>query len=333
VLHNTQIPTFDEWHRISGERRMAGLATYYRDERHWSAGPHLFVADDLIWAFTPLNVPGVHSPSWNGVSWGVELVGDYDREPFGDDVKRNGMEAMAALHRLAGWSGAPHPAAPRGPADGPPLPRRQRAERGDGGGRADLARSRQMIVPRWVVPAVLLVVGLVGATLSYQHFANRGPSPTVRDSVVVLTASKRPDSVAHAALVVAATTAQRESRTAEAHARVHKSRADTAAAAAVASTTAQDSAEHWRVAYLEEKHRADSLDVALAAERRATLFAQRADSASQSRLARVERLNADMAKEAGRLSGGCHLLPFLRCPTRKETAVVAAAATYLVLRR
>jgi hypothetical protein len=104
VLHNTQIPRLDEWHRISGERRMAGLATYYRDERHWSAGPHLFVADDLIWAFTPLNMPGVHSPSWNGVAWGVELVGDYDREPFGDDVKRNGMEAMAALHRLAGWT-------------------------------------------------------------------------------------------------------------------------------------------------------------------------------------------------------------------------------------
>jgi hypothetical protein len=104
VLHNTQIPTLARWHDAPGERRMAGLASYYRDERKWSAGPHLFVADDLIWAFTPLNTHGVHSPSWNEVSWGVELVGDYDREPFGDDVKRNGMEAMAALHRLAGWA-------------------------------------------------------------------------------------------------------------------------------------------------------------------------------------------------------------------------------------
>lgn len=190
-----------------------------------------------------------------------------------------------------------------------------------------------MSAPRWLVPVVLLLVGLVGATLSYQHYANRGVSPTVRDSVAVLRASKRPDSIAHAALVVATTTAQAQSRTAEARAQVHKARADTAAAQAAASTTARDSAEHWRVAYLEEKHRADSLEVALASERRATKFAQRADSVSQDRLARVERLNADLVKEVDRLSGGCHLLPFVRCPTRTETAIGAAVLTYVGVRK
>jgi hypothetical protein len=187
--------------------------------------------------------------------------------------------------------------------------------------------------PRWLTPVAAVVVALLIGSGIYQKIANRPTPPALRDSIAVLTASKRPDSIAHATLVVVAATAQRESHTAETHAQAHKARADTAAAAAVASTTARDSAEHWRVAYLEEKHRADSLDVALAAERRATLFAQGADSASQSRLARVERLNADMAKEVDRLSGGCHLLPFVRCPTRKETAAVAAAATYFVLRR
>jgi hypothetical protein len=103
VLHNTQVPSLADWHDYPGERRMAGLANYYRTEMQWSAGPHLFVADDLIWAFTPLNTPGVHSPSWNHISWGVEMVGDYDSEPLGDDVKRNTLEALAALHRLAGW--------------------------------------------------------------------------------------------------------------------------------------------------------------------------------------------------------------------------------------
>lgn len=103
VLHNTAIPPFKDWHKVSGPRRMEGLTAYYRDECHWSAGPHLFVADDLIWCFTPLNTPGVHSPSWNRVSWGVEMVGDYDSEPLGDDVKRNTLEALATLHRLAGW--------------------------------------------------------------------------------------------------------------------------------------------------------------------------------------------------------------------------------------
>lgn len=104
VLHNTGIPRFDEWHDVTGDRRMAGLANYYQHDQGWSGGPHLFIADDLIWTGTPLNVPGVHSPSWNDEAWGVELVGDYDTEPFGDAVKRNGLEAMAALHRLAGWA-------------------------------------------------------------------------------------------------------------------------------------------------------------------------------------------------------------------------------------
>ncbi|HEV2715317.1 MAG TPA: hypothetical protein VGU64_08645, partial [Terriglobales bacterium] len=74
--------TFADWHKHSGEERMRALERYYRDENHWSGGPHLFVADDLMWVFTPLNVPGVHSPSWNRVAWGVELVGDYDKEPL-----------------------------------------------------------------------------------------------------------------------------------------------------------------------------------------------------------------------------------------------------------
>jgi hypothetical protein len=60
------------------------------------------VADDLIWAFTPLNTSGIHSPSWNNISWGVELVGDYDTEPFGDAVRQNAVAALAGLHALAG---------------------------------------------------------------------------------------------------------------------------------------------------------------------------------------------------------------------------------------
>jgi hypothetical protein len=104
VVHNTQDPTLAQWHDCPGEQRMRGLATYYRDEQRWSGGPHLFVADDLIWVFTPLTVPGVHSPSWNDVSWGMELVGDYDHEPFGEDVKSNALEALHVLHVAAGWT-------------------------------------------------------------------------------------------------------------------------------------------------------------------------------------------------------------------------------------
>ncbi len=100
VLHNTAEPTIGEWHNVSGEDRMKGLASYYQS-LGWSGGPHLFVADDWIWVFNPLNLPGVHSPSWNGVSLGVEMVGDYSSEDFfegiGGDVHSNSVFAVAAL--------------------------------------------------------------------------------------------------------------------------------------------------------------------------------------------------------------------------------------------
>jgi hypothetical protein len=102
VVHNTFIPKLSDWHSVPGAQRMQGLQSYYRDTQHWSAGPHLFVADDLIWAFTPLNTSGIHSPSWNRISWGVELVGDYDTEDFGDAVRQNAVAALAGLHALAG---------------------------------------------------------------------------------------------------------------------------------------------------------------------------------------------------------------------------------------
>jgi hypothetical protein len=104
VLHNTYIPKLADWHKVPGERRMQNLQAYYRDTQKWSAGPHLFVADDLIWVFTPLDTPGVHSPSWNAISWGVELVGDYSTEDFSPAVQANAASALASLYSLAGLS-------------------------------------------------------------------------------------------------------------------------------------------------------------------------------------------------------------------------------------
>jgi hypothetical protein len=102
VVHNTQRPTLAEWRQKPGEEHMRDLENYYRDTMHWSAGPHLFVADDLIWVLTPLDTAGVHSPSWNAVSWGVELIGDYDLEPLSDGTRENAVTALASLHALAG---------------------------------------------------------------------------------------------------------------------------------------------------------------------------------------------------------------------------------------
>lgn len=102
VLHNTGDPTFAEWHDVPTPKRLKGLESYYRDDQGWSAGPHLFVADDKIWVFTPLTTSGVHAPSWNHVSWGVEIVGDYDHEIFRSDVRANTISALVTLHAAIG---------------------------------------------------------------------------------------------------------------------------------------------------------------------------------------------------------------------------------------
>jgi hypothetical protein len=102
VLHNTATPKLADWHSAPGDVRMRNLENYYKNDQQWSAGPHLFVADDLIWAFTPLNVSGVHSPSWNAVAWGVEMVGDYSVEPFGAALRENVLSALATLHAALG---------------------------------------------------------------------------------------------------------------------------------------------------------------------------------------------------------------------------------------
>lgn len=103
VLHNTGAPTLAQWHGPTPpQQRILNLEHFYRDTKGWSAGPHLFVADDLIWAFTPLTTSGVHSPSWNAISWGVEMAGDYSREDFdqgaGAAVAANTVLALATLH-------------------------------------------------------------------------------------------------------------------------------------------------------------------------------------------------------------------------------------------
>jgi hypothetical protein len=100
VLHNTEAPKLSQWHSVSGEQRMKNLEDFYRNTQKWSAGPHLFVADDLIWVFTPLTTSGVHSPSWNSMAWGVEMVGDYSVEDFDDRVRDNAVSALATLHAL-----------------------------------------------------------------------------------------------------------------------------------------------------------------------------------------------------------------------------------------
>src|SRR5579884_2239864 len=107
VLHHTGAPTLAQWRAgPPAAERIQNLVHYYRDELHWSAGPHLFVAPDLVWVFTPLATSGVHSPSWNLLSWGVEMVGNYNVEALdtgpGARVAANTVTALAVLHKRLG---------------------------------------------------------------------------------------------------------------------------------------------------------------------------------------------------------------------------------------
>src|SRR5947207_4159092 len=68
VIHNTGSPTLLQWMSSPEQQRILNLENYYKNQMHWSAGPHLFISPSGIWAFSPLTSPGVHSPSWNSIS-------------------------------------------------------------------------------------------------------------------------------------------------------------------------------------------------------------------------------------------------------------------------
>ena len=107
VLHNTAAPSLAQRPGGLTLTHIRNLEAYYRDDMHWGAGPHLFVDDRQIWVFTPLTTTGVHSPSWNGVSLGIEMLGDYAKESFSSGrgllVRQNTVRAMATLNKALGF--------------------------------------------------------------------------------------------------------------------------------------------------------------------------------------------------------------------------------------
>jgi N-acetylmuramoyl-L-alanine amidase len=106
VLHNTAIPSLAQRPNGFNNQQMQNFVSFYRDVEGWSSGPHLFIDDKQIWVFTPLIVSGTHSPSWNKVSLGVEMLGDYEHEAFdsgrGLAVRQNAVAALATLSAILG---------------------------------------------------------------------------------------------------------------------------------------------------------------------------------------------------------------------------------------
>ena len=105
VRHNTGSPTLAQRPEGLTAQHIQNLKSYY-EGLGWHAGPHLFVDDHQIWAFSTLLHPGVHSPAWNSVSFGVEQLGDFGPEDYnsgrGLAVQKNAIAALAVLSHFAG---------------------------------------------------------------------------------------------------------------------------------------------------------------------------------------------------------------------------------------
>jgi hypothetical protein len=114
VHHNTASPTRQQYEGyknrpdpISDEQWLNNLAAFYQG-KGWQAGPHLFVVPDGINVFTPLTHRGTHTPSWNYISWGIEMVGDYMTEELQGDILDMAVAASATLHFFGGIDPLPY---------------------------------------------------------------------------------------------------------------------------------------------------------------------------------------------------------------------------------
>jgi len=93
VLHHTWRPTTETW---QGETSILALKRYY-EHKGWPAGPHIFVAEDGIWLFSPMNRDGIHAGTLNTQSIGLEVVGNYDHTIWLGQTKFNALAAISLL--------------------------------------------------------------------------------------------------------------------------------------------------------------------------------------------------------------------------------------------
>ncbi len=108
-LHHTWQPTRDQW---KGKQTLLAIKRNYegytwtdsqgRVHQGWTAGPHLFIADDGIWLFTDLARDGVGVKGHNRGSLHVEMVGNYDERLPDGPTLTNTVAALGALFNRLG---------------------------------------------------------------------------------------------------------------------------------------------------------------------------------------------------------------------------------------
>ena len=117
TLHNTASPSLALWMSWAPEKRrqyIDNMQPYY-ENMGWRGGPHFFVPpqeDICVFGFNNLLAAGTHASCFNNSSIGIEMVGDFDKEPFdtgpGAQVAENAIYLMALLHRRIGITPMPY---------------------------------------------------------------------------------------------------------------------------------------------------------------------------------------------------------------------------------
>lgn len=108
-LHNTASPNLAQWNAtVAGDdpladarQRLLNLTSYYQG-LGWQGQPHLYITDKLIIVGNPLNKRGTHSTCFNATHWGIEMVGDFNAEPFNPAIRDLTVQAIAVMCSVSG---------------------------------------------------------------------------------------------------------------------------------------------------------------------------------------------------------------------------------------
>lgn len=103
VVHHTGMPTLSLRENGLTSQHIINIREFYKTKK-WKSGPHLFVDDFYISGMTPLNEKGTHAVSFNSISIGIEVLGNYDFEsPFTGRGKKCWENTASVLLDLFQW--------------------------------------------------------------------------------------------------------------------------------------------------------------------------------------------------------------------------------------
>ena len=121
TVHHTGSPDLKVWNGwqkrtvpVTDQQWLKNLAGYYGNEMGWSSGPQFFFTPKHYCVLSPPDRRGIHAVSFNGLSWGVEMVGDFDREKLEGPLRDRYVEGLACLHIATGLKVAPYSYATQG---------------------------------------------------------------------------------------------------------------------------------------------------------------------------------------------------------------------------